>query len=294
MKRAYTYDIRHRPPNATIFSTRISSTRPIKTSIPDKVPMGEAATVSLDEYLHRADWTGSMIGYAADCITLDNLMASSGIYGEVDSPILDLSAGGGKVNIEMRARALNAASLSIFLMKYNADSKWGFHDEISSIKLWEPNSLYDPLTENWTDYNYTIEGGRDDAFLALQAYGYGAKVQIDRLAISQDLNAGESVTVPFIRYIGSELCALVDAANEHIGSSDAFEFKVRAAYLPDNDNERNRLLRLERNTQHKTCRQQRNRTLSRLRTFCNQNRERQNHSRKSRRQNRKHPYPYRH
>ena len=204
---------------------------------PDKVPMGEAATVSLDEYLHRADWTGSMIGYAADCITLDNLMASSGIYGEVDSPILDLSAGGGKVNIEMRARALNAASLSIFLMKYNADSKWGFHDEISSIKLWEPNSLYDPLTENWTDYNYTIEGGRDDAFLALQAYGYGAKVQIDRLAISQDLNAGESVTVPFIRYIGSELCALVDAANEHIGSSDAFEFKVRAAYLPDNDNE---------------------------------------------------------
>ena len=164
-------------------------------------------------------------------------MASSGIYGEVDSPILDLSAGGGKVNIEMRARALNAASLSIFLMKYNADSKWGFHDEISSIKLWEPNSLYDPLTENWTDYNYTIEGGRDDAFLALQAYGYGAKVQIDRLAISQDLNAGESVTVPFIRYIGSELCALVDAANEHIGSSDAFEFKVRAAYLPDNDNE---------------------------------------------------------
>ncbi len=34
------------------------------------------------------------------------------------------------------------------------------------------------------------------------------------------------------------MCALVDAANEHIGSSDAFcEFKVRAAYLPDNDNE---------------------------------------------------------
>ncbi len=105
MKRAYTYDIRHRPPNATILSTRTSSTRPIRTSIPTRCPMGEAATVSLDEYLHRADWTGCMIGYAADCITLDNLMASSGIYGELDSPILDLSAGGGKVNIEMRARA---------------------------------------------------------------------------------------------------------------------------------------------------------------------------------------------
>ncbi len=78
-------------------------------------------------------------------------------------------------------------------MKYNADSKWGFHDEISSIKLWEPQqSLRSAHRELDRLQLHTIEGGRDDAFLAPAKPTVTGKVQIDRLAISQDLNAANA------------------------------------------------------------------------------------------------------
>ncbi|MCM1070448.1 MAG: fibronectin type III domain-containing protein [[Clostridium] fimetarium] len=207
---------------------------PAQNAQPDSPQRGKTAEW-LDDYISRSNWYAKRPAYAADCIGLDNTYASMGEYGELDGPTMDLSADGGKVTIEMRVRARNAASLSLYMMNVREKVNEFTSDVIASrVELWDTDSRLDPLTEEWTDRVFTLTGGNAESYIAIQAYGYGALVQIDRLAISQELKAGESVRVPY-RSVVTGACEAYIATNGEgfSNTADEFECELMGAYIPN-------------------------------------------------------------
>ena len=207
---------------------------PSQNAQPDSPVRGEAAEW-LDDYLNRSNWSVKRPAYAADCIGLDNTYASMGQYGEIDGPTMDLSADGGKVTVEMRVRARNAASLSLYMMNVREKVNEFTSDIIADrIELWDEKSQLDPLSEEWTDRTFTLTGGNKESYIAIQAYGYGTLVQIDRLAVSQNLKSGETVRVPF-RSIVTGACEAYIATNGEGFSNDddEFECELMGAYVPN-------------------------------------------------------------
>lgn len=198
---------------------------------PDE-PVRSNTVEYLDGFISRADWLLSYGMYARDCIGLDNTFASMGMYGEIDSPIMDLSAGGGEVTVELRMRALNAASAGLYLMNIN---EIGRYMTASSVRLYDEYSDYPALSEQWQNYSIKLTGGTAKSFIAVQAYGYGAKVQIDRLAVSQNLKAGETVSVPFRSIVTDETYAYIDAGSERFSTDDTFDCMILAAFNPGKD-----------------------------------------------------------
>lgn len=207
---------------------------PMQNVQPDTPARGNAAEW-LDDYINRSNWSVKHPVYAADCIGLDNTFASMGEYGELDGPTMDLTANGGKVTIEMRVRARNAASLSVYMMNVREKLNEFTSDIIADrIELWDKDSKLDPLSEEWTNRTFTLSGGNEKSYIAIQAYGYGAIVQIDRLAVSQELKAGESVRVPF-RSVVTGACEAYIATNGEGFSNkdDEFECELMGAYVPN-------------------------------------------------------------
>ncbi len=201
---------------------------------PDSPARGGAAEW-LDDYIHRSNWSVKHPAYAADCIGLDNTFASMGEYGEIDGPTMDLSADGGKVTVEMRVRARNAASMSIYLMNAREKVNEFTSDIIADrVELWDKDCKLDPLTEEWTDRVFTLTGGNRESYIAIQAYGYGALVQIDRLAISQELKEGEAARVPFRSVVTGACEAYISTDGEGFSNADdEFECELMGAYVPN-------------------------------------------------------------
>ena len=207
---------------------------PAQNASPDNPVRGNAAEW-LDEYISRSNWSVQRPAYAADCIGLANTFASMGEYGEIDGPTMDLGADGGRVTVEMRVRARNAASLSIYMMNARDRVNEFTSDIIADrIELWDKDSRFEPLSEEWEDRAFTLSGGNEKSYIAIQAYGYGALVQIDRLAVSQQLQAGESVTVPFRSVITGECTAFIPTDGEVFShSDDEFLCELMGAYVPN-------------------------------------------------------------
>lgn len=207
---------------------------PSQNAPPDTPVRGNAAEW-LDGYINRSNWSIKRPAYAADCVGLDNTFASMGEYGELDGPTMDLSADGGKVTVEMRVRARNAASLSIYMMNAREKVNEFTSDIIADrVELWDSKSQLDPLSEEWTDRAFTLTGGNKESYIAIQAYGYGALVQIDRLAVSQELAAGESVRVPFRSIVTGACEAYIATDGEAFSNTDdEFECELMGAYVPN-------------------------------------------------------------
>ncbi len=207
---------------------------PYQNLDPDNAVRGSAYEW-LDDYMLRSNWAVKRPAYAGDCIGLDNTYASMGEYGELDGPTMDLSANGGKVTIEMRVRAKNAASMSLYMVNERPKVNEFTSDVIvSRIELWDEDSNLDPLTEEWTNRTFTLTGGNDRSYIAIQAYGYGSLVQIDRLAISQELKAGESVRVPYRSIVTGSCEAFIDTKGEgFLQADDEFECELMGAFVPN-------------------------------------------------------------
>lgn len=206
---------------------------PNQDASPDS-PIRGGAGEWLDDFINRSNWVVKNPTYAGDCIGLDNMMASMGSYGELDGPTMNLSVDGGKVTVEMRVRALNAASVGIYMMNARHRENEFTSDVIADrIELWNPNSGYEPLNEDWTDRSFTLTGGNAESYIAIQAYGYGAIVQIDRLAISQNLKSGESIRVPFRSIITPDCFGVISTDGEIFDpTADEFLCEMKGAYLP--------------------------------------------------------------
>lgn len=193
----------------------------------------------LDDYMNRSNYSVNLPRFAQDCIALDNTLASMGYYGEIDGPTMDLSADGGKVTVEMRVRALRPASMGLYMLNFvERENQFTSDKIVDRIELWDENAMLDPLTEEWTDRTFTLSGGNEKSYIAIQAYGYGGVVQIDRLAIYQNLKQGETISVPYRSNVTEETSVRINTNGEGFNQdNDKFESTLMAAYLPENENE---------------------------------------------------------
>lgn len=205
---------------------------PEQDADPDKPVRYGEATIWLDDYMNRSNWLVKQPGFAGDCLTLDNTLASMGRYGEIDGPTMDLSANGGKVTVEMRVRALNAASMGLYMLTEVPKVNQFTSDKIvDKIELWDENIDNKPLSDKWEDRTFTLNGGTDKSYIVIQAYGYGAMVQIDRLAVYQELKKGETIRVPYRSVITDSTVVNISTNGEGFNKdNDSFICKVRGAY----------------------------------------------------------------
>ena len=189
--------------------------------------------------MYRSNYIIKNGAFAEDCIGLDNTFASMGAYGELDGPTMDLSADGGKVTVEMRVRAMNAASMSLYMLNcVDRVNQFTSDKIVDRIELWSTNSMLEPLTEEWTTRTFTLTGGNEKSYIAIQAYGYGALVQIDYLAIYQNLEAGETIRVPYRSNVVKGTSLNIDTKGEGFSeSADLFECAVMGANTTDEESE---------------------------------------------------------
>lgn len=208
---------------------------PNQDADPDNAVKGESS-VYLDDYMNRANYIVTCPLFAADCLSLDNTFASMGIYGELDGPTMDLSADDGKVTVELRVRALNAASMGLYMLNYVERVNQFTSDKIvDRIELWD-NEQLEPLTTEWVNRTFTLTGGNEKSYIAIQAYGYGAIVQIDHISIYQNLKSGETIRVPYRSTVTSDTEINILTNKEGFSESkDKFECTLKAAYVPAND-----------------------------------------------------------
>lgn len=215
---------------------------PGQDASPDSPVSSGDSYLWLDDYMNRSNWYVKQPMFARDCITLNNILASMGYYGEIDGPTMDLSANGGKVTVEMRVRALEsggAASLGLYMLNVVPKVNQFTSDKIvDKIELWDADSANEGLSTSWADRTFTLKGGNEESYIAIQAYGYGALVQIDRLAIYQELEAGDKVRVPYRSYIIDDCEANISTNGEKFNmENDAFECILRGANTSDKPGE---------------------------------------------------------
>ena len=192
----------------------------------------------LDDYMNRANYTVKYPKFAADCISLDNTFASMGGYGEIDGPTMDLSADGGKVTVEMRVRALKPGSMGLYMLNsVKRENEFTSDKIVDRIELWNDEML-EPITEEWAYRTFTLKGGNEKSYIAIQAYGYSAEIQIDYLAIYQNLKQGETISVPYRSNVTKETSVRINTNGEGFNEDhDKFESSLMAAYLPDSEDE---------------------------------------------------------
>lgn len=188
-------------------------------------------TMYLDDYISRSNYIVSNPAFANDCLSLNNVLASIGSYGIIYGPTMDLSNGGGQVEISMRVRGLNAASMTLYMFNYVEKPNEWYSDKI--VDKIENTSI--SLNEQWQTLTFTLKGGNEQSYIAIEAYGYGAFVQIDYLEISQNLKAGETVRVPFRSVLTDETEAHISTVGENFNASDVIECELLAVYKDDEE-----------------------------------------------------------
>lgn len=207
---------------------------PGQEATPDNPVTGGANGLWLDDYCNRSNWYVKQPGFAADCITLNNILASMGMYGEIDGPTMDLSADGGKVTVEMRVRVLESGgpgSLGIYMLNSVPKVNEFTSDKIvDKIELWDEDSKYEGISTSWQNRTFTLKGGNEESYIAIQAYGYGALVQIDRLAVYQELQKGDKVRVPYRSIVTQDNENKINTNGEAFNAdNDLFVCLVRGA-----------------------------------------------------------------
>lgn len=207
---------------------------PNQDARPDSPVTGSTTAIWLDDYSNRSNWYVKQPAFSADCITLNNILASMGMYGEIDGPTMDLSADGGRVTVEMRVRVLEsggAGSLGLYMLNSVPKVNEFTSDKIvDRIELWDDVSEYDGLSTSWQNRTFTLCGGNEESYIAIQAYGYGALIQIDRLAVYQELKKGDKVRVPYRSIVTYDTEASINTNGEGFNAdNDLFVCTLRGA-----------------------------------------------------------------
>lgn len=146
------------------------------------------------------EWTDQP-GWIAQCpLHINGSYGLAGYYGTtsdvlvfLESPLMDLSAAGGKVKVSVDLYGQKTDVNDLCTMTFRT-MRYFTEDGREKLETTD-NDITGKIPEEWTHYETALGGGTRQSVVELVANG-GA-IYIDNLCLSQDLKAGESVRVPY-------------------------------------------------------------------------------------------------
>lgn len=195
---------------------------PGKPSVPDyrDLPLHE----TLDEWTDQPGWIATNPAHINGAYGLIGYYAQN--YGDdvfLESPIMDLTAGGGKVKFSADLYGQQIDLYDECIAKFEM-----YHyeyDENGTPRLVR-NDTYStqPLADEWMNYSADLSGGTKESVVSIWATaGY---LYIDNIVISQQLKAGEKVKVPY-HSTKAESNEVIIPVNELLPGS-SLNFTIRA------------------------------------------------------------------
>lgn len=176
----------------------------------------------LDEYLDRADWYVEMPLFADGVLGVTNLYSDFGYYGILMSPQLDLSAGGGRVNVDMTVMGTDISSLTVQLVGYDGGNEVLLDSEQMAVG------------PDFTRLSCTLEGATDYCYISIYGDTGSGNLFFDDLSIWLDLSAGEVVEVPYYYTETTGTSTYVPIAT--VNDGDMFAYCAAALLLDDEGN----------------------------------------------------------
>lgn len=140
----------------------------------------------LDEVVNRSDWYAIFPVFANGKLGLSNAYADVMMGGMLASAYYDLTASAGKVDVDLRVMGQDVSAVVVSLCYDN--------EQEESVELSSETIV---LGEGWNDYSVSLSGGTDKCYVAISCGEGMGTLFIDNLKVTQPLDAGESVVVPY-------------------------------------------------------------------------------------------------
>lgn len=166
--------------------------------------------VSFNKFTNRSDWGAVMPCYANGIFGLDYYYEPT----YIQSPLLDLSTGDGKLNVEFTALSNGPEELIVSI----AEIRDGYMMAVDADTL--------NVAKEWTEYSVDLEKGGKQSYIVILAKTTNGQVFFDNLKVSKYMKAGESIIVPKDYYEGSELSKVFDTSDKVDG--DRYYYNLRA------------------------------------------------------------------
>lgn len=170
------------------------------------------------EYLFDGDWSANMAVMAEGAIGINNQDIDFFGAGILASPMLQLSAGDGKVSVSFKAISRNGMQKATVEL-YNYDAAGNL-----SLGQWVEIAL----TEEWTEQNIVLENANGEASRIVFTSTEAGMMFIDDLKITMNLPAGASVAVPVRTYDVAGLS--VEATDLNAAGDDKVYYYVVASW----------------------------------------------------------------
>lgn len=175
--------------------------------------VGDSDEEYLAQYMSRTDWFVCMPEYIVGVLGLDNFL-SPYIPATLLSPIYDLSHDDGTVTVTLTFKGVEIDTVMVSLCDIN--------DEVIDMKR-------SPVTAEWSTVAFELQGGLDESYICVTMEGFG-KLYIDDLKVSQNLKAGESISLLYA--YGTTPDTSYDFLTPDKSDGDSYSFKV-AAFVND-------------------------------------------------------------
>ncbi len=175
----------------------------------------------LDQFLDRADWYAQLPAFVDGMLGISNVYADIlGTPGILQSPILDLSNGGGKIMLEMSVIGIDVSSMTVQLVNALTD------ELIDSKQI--------AVSDEFTDVSCTLQGGTEQCYISIYADTGMGNLIFDDLHIWQSLALGEVTEVPYFYTETQETFTYVPVSGVRDG--DVFAYCVSALYVDSDGN----------------------------------------------------------
>lgn len=142
------------------------------------------------EYLFNGDWTANMPVMAEGAVGINNQDINFFGAGCLVSPMLNLAAGDGKVNVSFKALARKGMTKGVLAL-YNYDSD-------GNVTVADSKEI--ALTEEWEEHDFVLEGATGVASTVVFTSEEAGMMFIDDLKATVNLAAGSSMAVPVRTY----------------------------------------------------------------------------------------------
>lgn len=187
--------------------------------------------------LHMPGWEMYAYSPCTDYVGFDGWQyINHGVSASMQSPELDLSHGGGVVNVSMslysaydkQSNQFPQAALALF--NYNEETE--SYEQVDLVYPAEANEM--PIINRWQDYRVQLKNGSKRSIIALFAVKGPEYLFVDNFKVTQRFKKGESYLAP---YFGEPLFdgTSIDVTVPEAVQGDALYHRVKAIKATERD-----------------------------------------------------------
>ena len=187
--------------------------------------------------LHMPGWEMYSYSPCTDYVGFDGWQyINHGVSASMQSPELDLSHGGGVVNVSMSLYSAYAKQSNQFpqaaLALFNYNEETERYEQADLVYPAEENEM--PIINRWQDYRVQLKNGSKRSIIALFAVKGPEYLFVDNFKVTQNFKKGESYLAP---YFGEPLCdgTTIDVNVPEEVQGDALYHRVKAIKATDRD-----------------------------------------------------------